>query len=146
MFQLGTGNFGESGYNTVEVNDVRCSASISNAGGPGMASAHVRIQGLTADLMNELSTLGQPIAQIRRNNLFIKAGKNDETLGLVYQGVIQSAWFNQASAPDGSFEVESAAGYFEAIKPITPSSYSGPVDAAQIMKTLATEIGCGVRE
>ena len=58
-FQLGTGSFGDSGgASTKIVSNVRASVRIEKKGAPGMNSASMRISGLTASTMNQLSRIG----------------------------------------------------------------------------------------
>ena len=79
-FQLGTGAFGEDGFNTVTVAALRSQVQIASAGGPSMGMANFRIYGMTPSMMNSLSYIvrasdGQ--VQIRLNRVQINAGDAD---------------------------------------------------------------------
>ena len=140
-FQLGTGSFGESGANTVTVEGLRASASVTKAGGVSMAQATIRVYGLTLDLMNQLSTLGKPLVTARNNRIAVAASSDDEPAATVFQGIISDAWVDMAGAPDGVFEVSAHTGLIEALKPVEPISFPGSADVATIMAGLATKMG-----
>lgn len=140
-FQLGTGAFGETGFNTVTVSGLRVQASITKAGGTTLGEAQVRVYGLTPTLMNELSSLTRQIMMQRQNTLIITAGDDEAGMGVVFQGTIADGWRDLNAAPNSVLHVIALAGLFQKLKPVPPSSYPGSADAATIMASLAEQMG-----
>lgn len=141
-FQLGTGNFGDTGFNTVKVSGLRVQVSIVNAGGASMGMAHVKVYGLPLSLMNQLAQVIRTSSgniETRWNNLQIEAGDAVAGMSIIFQGQITLAPIDLNGAPDSCLTVIAHAGYFEAVKSAPPSSYPGSANAAIIMQNLATQ-------
>ena len=137
---LGTGTFGESGATTVNLSGLRVSASIVKAGGAAMGNAQIRVFGMPLTLMNQLSTLGLLITQVRRNTVTVTAG-DANGMSTVFTGTINNGWTDFQGAPETVFNIEAYAGSVEAVAPIAPSSFSGGTDVATIMAGLAKTMG-----
>lgn len=141
-FDLGSGNFGESGFNRVKLSGpLRASVDISEAGGPSHATCQARISGMTLSNMNALSTLGIRATIVRRNRITIEAGDVTNGLGVVFQGQIIDGWADFSGMPEVTFYVSAGSAYLQRIKPIPPTSYNGLADVATIMQSLATQNG-----
>lgn len=143
-FKLGTGNFGNTGFNTVTVSGLRVQASIANAGGASMGQAHVRVYGLTLSLMNQLSQVVRTSSgnnEFRWNQMLIEAGDNQSGMSSIFQGQIMLTPIDLNGAPDVAFTIVAVAGAFESVKSASPSSYPGSADAAIILQNLATQNG-----
>lgn len=140
-FTLGKGSFGLTGANTVTVSSLRAHVTILKNGAPSMSHAEMRIYGLTPDIMNSLTTLGQPRPMERNNIIAISAGDNVSGLALVYQGTIQDAWQNFDSQPDTFLEVQSFVSTLIANRPVPPISFPGSADVATMFSGLATAAG-----
>ncbi len=139
-FQLGTGSFGNSGFDTIKITGRRVSATITKAGAASMGEVQLTIYGMRLDHMNELSTLGQIPFQVpgqRRNTVIVEAGDDQNGMSVVYVGTIVNAYFNAQAAPETSFNVLAYAGSLEALRPVEPTSVKGPADTATIMGGLA---------
>jgi hypothetical protein len=78
-FQLGQGQFGNGGFDTVTIDGLRATARITKAGGPSMSAAEVDIYGMLVTLQ-------------RRNVITINAGDAVSGLSTVFRGTITSAW------------------------------------------------------
>jgi hypothetical protein len=141
IFQLGEGQFGNSGFDTVTIDGLRASCRIIKAGGPSMSTAECDIYGMTRDQMNKLSTLGMVATLQRRNVITINAGDAEAGLSTVFRGTITNAWADFTGAPDVLFHVSAHVGGIEALVPIAPSSFKGGADVATIMSGLATQMG-----
>lgn len=140
-FALGQGSFGESGkFNTITVSGLRCSVTISKAGGAASSFVQARIYGLSLSQMNQISTLGKPMPAVRNNRIAISAGDGDSTMATVFQGTIQEAWADLRGQPEAMLVVSGQTGLLEAVKPSLPKSYKGGTDIVTIMKTLASEM------
>jgi baseplate hub protein gp41 len=142
QFQLGTGSFGDSGgSNSTTISNVRASVRIEKNGVPAMNRASIRIWGLTASKMNQLSRIGLVPTVIRNNTVTVTAGDSGGNMSLAFAGGIQDAWPDFSNAPEVSLNVIAFTGMLAQMKPIAPSSYPGSTDVADIMKDLAGKMG-----
>jgi hypothetical protein len=62
-------------------------------------------------------------------------------MSTVFAGTIVHAWPDMRGAPQVALRVEANTGQFDAVKPADPLSYSGNVDAAQVHKDIAAQMG-----
>jgi hypothetical protein len=139
---LGTGEFGNSGANTVTLSGLRVHVEAQAYGGDAMPTAQVRVYGLPLDMVNQLTTVGPVNAAIRGKNAMLIAAGDDETgLQTVYNGSILESWGDFQGTPDAPLNVIGAAGISAALKPVQALSYVGATDVAQIMQTLAQTMG-----
>ena len=137
--QLGEGQFGETGSNTVTLEDLRCVATMNKIAPPGFGQAEFRIYGMTQTVMNKASNLGVPNRMVRLGNIVtVQAGQKGQPLPVIWKGFILDAWQNLEGTPDTFFQIISVQGALEAITPGAPLSYSGPFDVASAMAGLAT--------
>lgn len=141
-FQLGQGSFGESGQDTVRISGLRVSATITKAGGVSMSSLDMKVYGLTLSQLNDLSILGKPIIDVRRNIVTVTAGDDETGMATVFTGTIYEAWPDMAAAPDVYLHITAHSALLDAARPVPPSSYPGPTDVAVIMAGLAQQMGC----
>lgn len=136
-FQLGEGQFGISGFNTIKVQGLRVAADIVKAGGSFKGELNLRIYGMDLDTINRLSRVGRVLSSVTNNKIIVEAGDFDIGLANIYQGSIFAGWADFNAQPDVCFTVNAAAGFFQSVQPIAPSSYSGTVDAAVVCANLA---------
>jgi hypothetical protein len=141
--QLGTGAFGEGGENTVTVSGLRVHAQILKAGGSSMGEAQLQIFGLTRSLLNQLSALTTVIMMQRKNIVTVSAGDDVTGMATVFKGTIAEGWADLNSAPDAILHIKAYAGLFQKLTPVPPSSFPGPVNAADVMAALARQMGLG---
>lgn len=141
-FKLGTGAFGEAGFNTVKLTGHRVSASVTKLGQAGMNAAQLRIWGMTLSDMNKLSSLGIKQAQDgRKNEVMIEAGDASSNVrSTVFIGEIKSAWVDPQGQPDVPFLVDAFTGVAAALKPVPPTSYRGAIDVATAMQAIAGQM------
>jgi hypothetical protein len=138
---LGTGNFGADLGDTVTISNARIFVDVSFAGGDTMGNTKIRVFGLSQQLMNQLTTIGQINRAIRVKNTVSVAAGDENGLQLVFAGVIVDAWADYNASPDVPFIIEAAAGMDVAVKPVNSTSYKGNTPVTQIMQDLATEAG-----
>jgi len=138
---LGTGNFGADLGDTVTISNSRILARLSNPGGESMGMAQIRVYGMSQQLMNQLTTIGQINRAIRVKNTVSVAAGDANGMQLSFFGVIVDAYAEYNGAPDVPFVIEAAAGMDIAVKPVNATSYKGQVAVTQIMQDLATEAG-----
>ena len=135
--QLGKGDFGETGFNTVTLEGYRCSVEIERAALPAVTTSTMRVFGLSQSLMNQLSTLGgNPFYSGRLNQITVMAGDDNVGMSQVYYGNVVNGYQDYDSAPAASFVVE-AVPVFDNIKPASPTSFQGGTDVATILKGMA---------
>jgi hypothetical protein len=140
-FQLGEGDFGTGGSNTVKLSGLRVMAKIIKAGGPSMGTAQLQVYGMALDKMNKLSTLGMRPTTVRKNTIIVEAGDEGGAKAAVFQGNITNAWFDGSGAPEVAFQVLAHVGGFDAVNPVKPTTFKGSVDVATLLSGLATQMG-----
>jgi len=138
---LGTGSFGADLGDTVTISNARIVASLVNPGGETMGHAQIRVYGMSQQLMNQLTTIGQINRAIRIKNTVSVAAGDFNGMQLVFFGVIVDAYAEYNSAPDVPFVIEAAEGMDIAVKPVGATSYKGQVSVQQIMQDLAASAG-----
>lgn len=143
QFTLGTGTFGTTGSNTVTISGLRISATLNIVAAPSMAQAQCRIFGMTLSQMNDLSAVTTQAFRLRKNVLTLSAGDATNGMSVVFIGIVTDAWADLNAAPDVAFNVFSQTGLDNALAPAVPTSYPGQVNAADVMQTLATQMGYG---
>ena len=141
-FALAGGTFGSDPQhrNTKGVSGLRVNCEIKKMGTPAKNEAKLRIYGMSATDMNQLSTLGINPLAVRKNLIQVLAGDSDG-LTTAFQGEITGAWVNYRTPPDLYFEVHAIAGFYPSIAPIHPTSLPGGVRAANIFQNLAQQMG-----
>ena len=140
-FILGTGTFGETGEDTVNVTGLRVTAKILKAGGPSMGTLDMTVFGLTPSIINQLSTLGLVWTEVRRNTVIVMAYDAGASPAVVFQGTITNAWGGFEEQPEVGFHVEAHTGLIEAVMVAQPISTTGSTKVADIMSSLATTMG-----
>jgi hypothetical protein len=139
---LGTGQFGDSGANTVTLSGLRVHAGVQVYGGEAMPQAQIRVFGLPLDMINQLTAIGPINSAIMFNNsVLLAAGDDENGMRTVYSGTIWQAWGEFDGAPDVPLNITGLGGLAAALKPVNALSYPGSADVATIMQTLATTMG-----
>jgi hypothetical protein len=140
--QLGEGQFGASGSNTVTLSGLRVHAGIQAFGGDAQPQVQLRIFGLPLQMVNQLTAIG-PInsAVLFKNSVLVAAGDDETGMQTVYDGTIWQAWGEFQGMPDAPLNVIGVGGLASALKPVQALSYTGATDVAQIMQTLAQTMG-----
>ena len=140
-FALANGSFGSSGGNSATLSGLRASCKITNAGPPSMGALSADIYGLPLSMMNQLTMLGTQQNLVGQNTIIVQAGDAGGTMATVFQGNIDFAFVNAQSQPDVSFHIEAHAMSYLAVKPVVSTSVQGSGDVAQMMQTLAGQMG-----
>lgn len=138
---LGTGQFGDTGANTVTITGARVFADIQEYGGDSQPQAQVRIFGQPLDRINQLTAVGPVNAAIRSRNGLIVAAGDDFSMQTLFTGTIDQAWGEFQSMPEVPLNVTAIAGLSAALQPVGALSYPGSADVATIMQTLADTMG-----
>ena len=138
--QLGKGNFGADGFDTVTLAGYRCSVGIDRAALPFMGTANARIYGMPISVMNQISTLGNPpFTAGRLNQITITAGDAEAGMFQIFQGIISNGYQDYDGMPDVCFVIEAIPGGADFLKASAPSSFPGSPDAAMILQGLASK-------
>lgn len=140
-FLLGTGDFGNGGFNETTLTGLRVSATVTKNGGVSMSNLQMRVSGMSLSTMNRLSTLGKPLVEGRNNKVRVEAGDDAKGLTTVFIGTISEAWVDMSDQANASFVVAAHSGLLDALRPTPPSSYPGATSVSSIMATLAQEMG-----
>lgn len=135
---LGTGNFGESGKNTVTLEGYRITAGITKGGLPSLDTANISIFGLSKSLMNQLTRLGKPLAWPRDNTITLTADGAH-----VFAGTIINSYSDFEGMPDVSLNIAASSGLLALAKPVTPLSFAAGVDVAVVASQIAASMGKG---
>ena len=140
-FSIGTGNFGEGGFNVVTLRGYRVQATITKGAVGQQTVLNLRIWGMKLSQMQTVLTYGQKYTATRNNLVVVEAG--DEIAGMtqVFYGNIYDAYFDGTAQPDVALQVTAYEGYVAAIKPAPPISIQGSADVAQMMRQLAGQTG-----
>lgn len=140
-FQLGQGSFGNDGSDTVDISGLRTSASITKAGGVSMSQLELRVWGMPLDTMQKLTVLNKlAYEQERANTVTVTAGDDEAGMSVCFQGTIKEAWADGSGAPEMVFIVSAYTGLLDAVKPVPPTSYRGPVDVATVMSGIGLQM------
>lgn len=139
---LGTGQFGDTGFNTVTLTGLRIKSEIQQFGGDAMPQVQLRVYGLPPSMINQLTAIG-PInsAVLFHNSVLIAAGDEGSALTTIYSGTIWQAWGDFNQMPDTALNIAGVGGLAVSLKPIAASSYPGSADVGTIMQQLATTAG-----
>lgn len=133
----GDKTFDNSGANRLTIEGLRASASISQSGGVNLGNAELAIYGMTLSQMNRLTTLGQKVFFVRRNEVTVEAG-DEKGMSVIYTGVISDA-FAEFSFPNSVFRIVSTPGLDLAVQPIPPTTIKGSGDVATILSGLCQQ-------
>ncbi|MCC8963780.1 hypothetical protein H8A95_16030 [Bradyrhizobium sp. Pear76] len=135
--------FSETGGDTLTTNDKRVSARVQNSGAPSNSAAQVMIYGLSASVMNQLSTLGMVLNLVPRNTLTLKAGDQGGALSAIFSGTIVNAYADLNAAPDVPFIMNCQSGLADATKNVPPTTFAGSTQVSNIMSGLARQMNVG---
>lgn len=141
QIQLGLGNFGESGFDTVKLTGHRVSSTVVKAGGNAMGSAEIQIYGMQLEQMNKLTVQGRISSALRRNVVTLFAADEGSKPSLVFTGDIINGFVNAQSAPNVPFTISALTGLFDAVKPVPVSSFKGVGYVVSMLQSLANLMG-----
>ena len=139
--QLQGGRFGDGSGNKAEIKGHRASILVSKPGGRDMGQLEAAIYGLSLSTMNQLTTLGRNRLLQTKNSIIVKAYEDGQQPSTVFAGTISLAYADMRAMPQVCFRVSAAAGLFEAVQRIEPTSIRGTADVKQVMGQLAQQMG-----
>lgn len=135
-FQLGEGSFGETGANALTVSGLRVAATISKAGGASMSELRLQVWGLRLDVMQRLTVLNKLAYSEERNNTVTVIADG----AIAFVGTIKEAWADASSPPDMLFTLSAYTAGLEAVRPVTPTSFNGPVGVDVVMASIGAQM------
>lgn len=144
MVTLGSGSFGTGG-NTKTFEGFAVSASVTKPGLPEKNKAVVKISGLSMDDMTKITTLAFSPQKIKDNILIIKAGNLGESLSIVFQGEITTAFADFNTAPEITMNIEAQTGAYASLIPLNQEAVRGEAQAAALIQKYAIEAGYAFR-
>lgn len=143
---LGTGTFGATGSSTLTMGDptnaencLRSLVQIENAPTPHPGRAIVTVYGLTLDQINQ-ATIAGILYDGRQNKISIQAGDAQAGVTTIYNGIVWQA-YPKANQPEMPFIMMANPAFIAQLKPVTPTSFKGPMDGATILGQLAGQMG-----
>ncbi len=145
FFELNNSQF-VGGQPTIKIPPgLRASARIAYAGLPSSNALELTIWGLTADIMNQLNTLGMQFQEQPRNLVTVMAGdagisfpSNAPNTTVAFKGAITDAWPEFNRQPEAPIYIQAYAGADMAVTRALPRSFPGESDIVQIVSGLAT--------
>jgi hypothetical protein len=135
-FQLGQGNFGTASQKTVVISGLRVQANIVKTGSMAMGEAHLRIHGLTPNVLNALTAIYTVPQFIRQNTVTIEAGDAISGYATVFTGGIVVAQADLNQQPDSVLNVVAQAGLIWHVSPADHTSYPGEVSIDTVLMDL----------
>ena len=140
---LGKGQFGDDKGEDVTLTGHKVSAQISYSGGHAQGEMHIKIYGLTLDMINQLTGTGPRAGETRRNTVMVAAGDEGGAMSTIFIGYIYKAFGNFSNIPDATLEIVALSAYHHAVRAVNANSYAGPIDAAVVMAEFARVMGLG---
>ena len=139
----GNSKFTASNKNTLILEGMRTSVSVSAQGGAVQPRADVKIYGLSEAIINELPSMMVGFAPncVQKNVIHIKAGDVGGQLTEVFVGDMMKAYGDYSSLPDLCLVIQAQTNYYYQIAPAEPTSVKGDADVAEIMRGLAQKMG-----
>lgn len=140
VITLGIGKFGSSNNDRVILQGFRAIADIDKAGGMMMGTLKAKIYGVKQADMNIITTLQwKPQTWIPNTVEVFAIDGTAETL--IFAGNIVNAWADYQSMPDVFLHIQAQAAFFNALKPVPPRSFKGPIDVPSVMAQIAADLG-----
>lgn len=140
-FQLGTGNFGETGSNQVVVTNLRTSVKINVAGGPALSEAQIRVFGLTPTVYNALTSIYPIVGVLQRNVVIVEASDGNGGYATVFTGQILIAHIDLNAQPEIVMDIVAQSALLQGLQNIPPTNYPGSIPVTTALQSLATTMG-----
>lgn len=137
---LGTGKFGSSDNNRIELKGFRAVVDIDKAGGQMMGTLRAKIYGVKQEDMNSITTLVWKNGTAIVNTIEVFA-IDGEIETLVFAGNIVNAWGDYQNMPDVYLHIQAQSAFFAGLEPVKPFSVKGGINAATVMAKIAKDMG-----
>lgn len=140
IITLGTGTFGSSNNNQIQLEGFRSRATIEKAGGQMLGTLRAQIYGVKQSDMNSATTLQYQNQGFLRNTIQVYAIDGTQRT-LVFTGNIVNAWGNYHSMPDVFLEIQAQSLWIAKLTPTPPLSFPGAIPVPTVMKQIADKMG-----
>lgn len=136
--QLHEGQFAGSG-NTITIEGLPISATISKQGGEEKNKATVEIYNLKLETVRQLTSLAFKRLQTYNNVIQIDVGNKGANLSTVFIGEVSSSIPVIDDSGHLILHVEAISGYYPSLLPTTPTSVQGETTIESLMEQFADE-------
>ncbi|WP_233234488.1 hypothetical protein [Bordetella sp. LUAb4] len=142
---LGQGDKGDEPGPDVTLSGYRCSVGVESAlmGSQSSSKLTLAVWGLSADMLNCLTTTGPYVQDLRKNRIRVFAGDERGMYGMVFDGEIDASVADYGKLPDVAWHVTATTHLTGAVKPVPPSSFKDAVDVQTFMESKAVQMGLG---
>lgn len=140
VITLGTAKFDAKGSDQIVLQGYRATATIENAGGVQMGTLRAKIFGMSQTDMNTATSYPLNIGTQIQNTLVVYA-IDGESESMVFAGNIVKAWPDYSATPDVGLIIQAQAAMSAALTAVTPRSFKGGSDVAEIMRQIANSMG-----
>jgi hypothetical protein len=106
----------------------------------------MRIWGLTASTMHQLSRIGVMPNAPRNNIVTVTAGDSGGNMSLAFAGAITDAWPDFSNVPEASLNVTAFTGLLAQMKPIAAGALTGIFPAAAPDHAAGVDAAGNIRE
>ena len=131
-----------NGGGTAAQNGLRISARVTRPGLPSASTAEVQIYNLSANIANQISTLGVPLVYMVGANLItIAAGDVGSPPTTIFTGTIYNAWRDLKNPPESIFNISAQWGSLYGSAPAKPLSINGSSPISTILGNVAPLAG-----
>ena len=125
----------------ITLDNHRASVVIQAYGGETQGTANIKIFGMTASMMNQLTAMGPVMVQLRgANSIQVLAGDDPNSLSTIYFGTIMEAAADYNSAPDVAMNIMAQSAAIGAMTKAEDYHHEDSISAAQVLQYLATKL------
>lgn len=143
VITLGSDNlkFDDKGSDQIILQGYRASAHCENAGWVQMGELRAEIYGMSQSDMNTVTSYPIRMADALRNKIVVYAIDGQQE-SVVFAGNMIKAWPDYSRMPDVCLRIQAQAAYSAAITTVAPRSFKSPLNVADVMRQIATSMGC----
>lgn len=138
---IGKGPKGEEPGDPVTLSGLRVIVSTQVYATQTQGMLNALIYGVPLSMINQLTRVGMVNQQMKMNTISIAAGNRVEPKTVAYTGEIFEAYGDFGGAPEVPLVVQAQSGIVGAVRPVDAMSYKGATDAADIMRSIAKQMG-----
>lgn len=120
----------------ITIEGVPMSVNVGKSGLPAMNNANIKIDGLSRELLQQLTFLSFRTLQVNRNTITIVAEDS-----IAFQGEITSAFPDFSNAPQVGIKIEAITGYSQKVIAVSPYSLKGSIPVSSIARTISEKAG-----
>ncbi len=130
----------ELGSDQIVLQGYRATVTCENAGWVQMGELRCEIFGMSQSDMAAITSYPLRITEATRNKIVIYAIDGAQE-SVVFAGNIVKAWPDYSRMPDVCFRIQAQAAYSAALQTVSPRSFKGSCDVADVMRQIANSMG-----